>query len=227
MLKIIYAEKRRPELSFARFVRRWRYHGGLAMQDAPFWDPLAIYIQNDALRGIDGTDQAYDGVGELIYPALAELEALLASPGLASIVADGDQFFSRVDPIHLVVEQWQLRAGHPGAFKIFVFARAPEGMARADFVARWTDRMEALLHGGGDFDRLACEVNIGAAAADDHAHYDLVADASFASVADGRLGCADWLGAADGDDLFADSVVIAARSYILYDSRYDKGTAAA
>jgi hypothetical protein len=44
------------------------------------------------------------------------------------------------------------------------------------------------------------------------------------SLADARLGCADWLAAMAPDHLIANSVAIAARSYILYDSTYDKGT---
>lgn len=226
MFKIIYAEKRRPELSFTQFVRRWRRHAGLAMQDGPFWDPMTLYIQNDALRGIAGTDQAYDGVGELFYPTMAAVEASLASPGLVPIFADGDEFFARVDQIHLVVDQRHIRVGHPGAFKLFVFARAPQGTARADFVDRWTDRVETLLDGNGAFARLAQEVTIGSAMAD-HDPCDLVADASFDSVADARLGCADWLTALANDHLIAGSTIIAARSYILYETFYDKGTAPA
>lgn len=222
MFKIVYAEKRRPELSFARFVRRWRHHAGLAMQEPSFWDPMAVYIQNDAQRGIVGTDQAYDAVGELLYPSLADLQASLASPALAPIVADGDTFFSRVDQVHLVVEQRRLRAGHAGAFKLFIFARASDGLARADFVERWSERLNTLLDGVGDFARLAREVTLGRATAD-HDPYDLVADASFDSFEDARRGCADWLAAMAPGELLADHVAIAARSFILYDSRYDKG----
>lgn len=224
MFKIIYAEQRRPELSFTRFVRRWRRHAALAMEDGPFWDPMALYIQNDALRDIAGTDQRYDGVGELFYPDMADVAASLASPGLVPIVADGDEFFSRVDQIHLVVDQRHIRVGHPGAFKLFVFARAPHGTARTDFVDRWTDRVETLLDGNGAFARLAQEVTIGSATAD-HDPCDLVADASFDCLADARLACADWLTAMAPDHLIADSVAIAARSYVLYETLYDKGTA--
>ena len=52
----------------------------------------------------------------------------------------------------------------------------------------------------------------------------LTIDASFDSLADARLGCADWLAAMAPDHLIANSVAIAARAYILYDSTYDKGT---
>lgn len=222
MLKLIYAEKRRPELSFTQFVRRWRLHAGRAMQDAPFWDPMAVYLQNDAVRGIDGTDQAYDCVGELHYPAMADVEASLASPGLGPIVADGDEFFSRLDKLHLVVKQRHLRAGHPGAFKIFMFARAPQGASRADFVGRWTERLQTLLGGDGEFARLARAVTIGGATAD-HDPCDLVADASFDTVAEARQGCADWLAAMAPGELCADSVAIATRSFVLYETPYDKG----
>jgi hypothetical protein len=40
----------------------------------------------------------------------------------------------------------------------------------------------------------------------------------------GECRCADWLAAMAPDHLIANSVAIAARSYILYDSTYDKGT---
>ena len=223
MFKIIYAEKRRPELSFTQFVRRWRLHAGRAMQDGPFWDPMAVYLQNDALRGIAGTDQSYDCVGELYYPAMADVEASLASPGLGPIVADGDEFFSRLDQLHLVVEQRPLRVGPPGAVKIFVFARAPQGEPRTDFIARWTGQVETALDGSSAFARLARTVMIGGATAD-HDPCDLVADATFDSVADAALGCTDWLAAMAPGGFIADSVVIATRSFILYETPYDKGT---
>lgn len=223
MFKIIYAEKRRSELSFTQFVRRWRLHAGRAMQDGPFWDPMALYLQNDALRGIAGTDQAYDCVGELHYPTLAAVEASLASPGLGPIIADGDEFFSRQDQLHLVVDQHPLHVGPLGGIKLFVFARAPQGEPRAAFVARWTEQLETALDGHSAFARLASTVTIGAATAD-HDPCDLVADATFDSVADARLGCAAWLAAMEPDHLIADSVVIAARSFTLYETPYDKGT---
>ena len=226
MYKIVYAEKRRPELSFTQFVRRWRLHAARAMEDNPFWDPMAVYLQNDALRGIAGTDQAYDCVGELVYLGMADVEASLASPGLGPIIADGDQFFSRRDQLHLVVKQEQLRVGPPGIIKIFVFARAPQGELRANFAGRWTERLEEVLDGGCAFTRLARTVTIGSATAD-HDPCDLVADASFDSVADAWLGCAAWLAAMAPDGLITDSVVIATRSFTLYETPYDKGIPAA
>ncbi|MES2492157.1 MAG: EthD domain-containing protein [Pseudomonadota bacterium] len=219
MFKIIYAEKRRPELSFTTFVRRWRQHAGLAMQDAPFWNPMALYIQNDALRGIPGTDQAYDGVGELFYPTLLDLNASLASPGLVPIMADGDEFFSRVDQIHMVVDQRPLRTGHCAGFKVFIFARAPQGGGRADFADHCADRTETLLRGQGEFARSARQVTIGQGATQ-HDPYDLVCDATFDSTEAARLGNAEWLGALRVDGLAADGVAIAARSYVLYDAPY-------
>ena len=225
MFKIIYAEKRRPEMSPTQFVRRWRYHAGMAMLDAHFWDPMVLYVQNDALRGLDGTDEAYDCVGELFYPTQADVDASLATPGIDAILADGDEFFSRRDQILQVAEHHQLRDGRPGALRIFVFARAPQGMTRSDFTAHYTAALEARLGTGGALDRLALQVAL-AAATTDEASYAVIADASFDSVADARLGWADWQDMIAADPALADHLAIASRSYILYDSNYDKGTAA-
>ena len=226
MFKIIYAEARLPALSFVGFVRRWRLHAARAMEDSVFWDPMAVYLQNDAVLGIDGTDPYYDCVGELIYPTLAAVEASLATPGLDEILADGDGCFARTGQIHMVVEEHAVRTGNPGAFKVFVFAAAPSGTSRAAFVASWTDRVGTLLGGTGDFARLAQTVTIGSATALD-TRYDLVADATFATMVDARQGCADWFGAMRADPLIVDHVAIAARSYLMYDAQYTRGDEAA
>jgi hypothetical protein len=67
-LKLIYLARRNPKFSHERFIRRWRQHGALAMQQG-FFSTLHRYAQCDAIKppaGMAsgaGSSAAWDGIG--------------------------------------------------------------------------------------------------------------------------------------------------------------------
>ena len=66
MIKIIYIEQRRAGDSREYWARRWRMHGGFAMQFREFWDPVRIYVQNDCVAdcsALAGADPGFGGIG--------------------------------------------------------------------------------------------------------------------------------------------------------------------
>ena len=128
MIKIIYAEKRRPGLSREAFSRAWRIHAGDAMKHADFWDPILFYTQNDAIPDasvLPGVDPSYDCVGEVWYETRADCDATLAAPSLAPITEDGDHIFSRVDQISMILDYTMLVDHHHGAVRLFAFIDRP------------------------------------------------------------------------------------------------------
>ena len=87
MIKLTFCLKRLPSLSREEFQRYWRdVHGPLVRSHA---GALRIrrYVQlhtrslslNEALRASRGAPAEYDGVAELWWDSLADLEAVLAS----------------------------------------------------------------------------------------------------------------------------------------------------
>ena len=88
MIKLTFCLTRLPGMSRETFQRYWReVHGPLVRSHA---NALRIrrYVQmhsstlalNDALRGSRGAPAEYDGVAELWWDSLADLEAVLVSP---------------------------------------------------------------------------------------------------------------------------------------------------
>lgn len=227
MIKIIYAEGRKPGCSREQFVRRWRIHGGYAMQDAHFWDPMIRYIQNDCVldvSGFSGADLTYDGVGELFYPDQRACDRSLGSAKLDDIIADGDVFFARDDTIHAVVDVHELRNDRPGAFKIFLFVKRPEATDPSVCGTDWQQRLNAAISKPGSFSSLVRQVSI-AYPVEPDASFDAVIDFSFDTLADARGGYADWveqMAAEHAAPLLdpAQSVVIVTHSCLLYDTQH-------
>jgi len=213
VIKIIYAEKRRPELSPEAFSRGWRIHGGDAMKSADFWDPILFYVQNDACRtetGIAGVDPGYDGVGEVIYATLDDCNRSIAAPSLPAITADGDHIFSRVDQISMIVEHDAIVDRRAGDIKIFVFGRLGD---EGDAIAAQT---RALAAGDGAFARTVRQAGIGHALTETPL-CDGVIEFAYDSLAEAQAGHADWLAHFALDQV--QPITIAAHSYILYDKR--------
>ena len=160
-IKILYAEKRRPELSREAFSRGWRIHAGDAMKCGDFWDPILFYVQNDAPArptGIAGVDASYDCVGEVCYATHADCDASIAAPSLPGITQDGDHIFSRIDQISMIAEHRAIIDRRAGDIKLFVFARFGDAAGLHD------DRVQPGRRIGQTGQRLSQAVRIDAAA---------------------------------------------------------------
>ena len=212
-IKIIYAEKRRPELSREAFSRGWRIHAGDAMKCGDFWDPILFYVQNDAparATGIPGVDPSYDCVGEVCYATRADCDASVAAPSLPGITQDGDHIFSRVDQISMIAQHQAIVDRRPADIKLFVFARFGDG---ADAIAT---RTASLAAGNCDFARNVRQAGFAHALTETRLCDGLI-EFAYDTLDEARLGHTAWL--AGIVPLPHQSITIAAHSYILYDKR--------
>ena len=143
-MKIVYASYRKAEIGREKFVRRWRYHGALAMLMPSFFGPVVRYVQNDPVPDIERIAGAirYDAVGELHYEnAEGLMRSLTAPETVETITPDGDEFFDRSEPSNALIgafEDEMLIDGEAGAFAIFLFLTASPGSRSS------LDRWEAI-----------------------------------------------------------------------------------
>ena len=213
MIKIIYAEKRRPELSREGFARRWRIHAGDAMKCDDFWDPILFYAQNDAVPhapDIPWLDPSYDAVGEVWFSTRAECDATLSGPSLVPITEDGDHIFARVDTISMVADYTTIVDRRFGAVRLFVFIDRP------DRPAALAAAIAELASGDNVFAHHVRQVGMGLAVA--HAtHCEAVLECAYDTVAEAALGHARLIEAIPLEPLRPK--LILAHSYLLYDKR--------
>jgi hypothetical protein len=206
MIKIIYYEKSRPGDTPEYFVRRWRMHGGFAMQFREFWDPIQTYIQNDCLTdtsAFPGAKPAFGGVGELYYSDLKSCQSSLATPNMAAIIADGGQVFARdKDAVHMIAEVRSVLAGVPGRIRLFVYAARPDGVNRHAFSAALEDAVAACAAKGDGFAASACQISI-AHSVEELPGHESVIDFSYNAPADAAAGHASWLEQVANDDFLA------------------------
>lgn len=222
MIKIIYIEQRRPDDSREFWVRRWRRHGGFAMQFAEFWDPVRIYVQNDCVADCSafaGADPDFGGVGELLYDDLASCQASLATPNMPTIVADGSQVFARQKAVHLVTEARNLIGTRPASCRVFAYASRPEGMDQAEFRARLD---ESFAASASAFTLPPVHMSIAHNVEPRGAH-ESVMDFSFHAMDEAVQGHAAWVQAVERDAFLADALgrdplKVATHSCIIYDT---------
>lgn len=222
MIKIIYIEQPRPGYSREYWARRWRMHGGFAMQFREFWDPVRIYIQNDCVAdpsAFAGANPTFGGVGELYYDDLPSCQASLATPNMDAIYADGSQVFGRLEAVHLITELKQIEGHRPGRLRIFAYASRPQGMNRSDFNSRLEDSIAAC--GAGLSTKpvsLAVAHNV-----EDREMHESVIDFSFDSPEDAIEGHENWLSVADKDEFLASALAraplkVITHACIIYDT---------
>lgn len=221
MIKVTYIEQRREGDSREYWTRRWRRHGGFAMQFAEFWDPIHLYIQNDCIAdmsGFEGVDASFGGIGELFYTDMDACQSSLATPNMPTIVADGDQVFGRRRAVHLVTRTRNLMGDRPGTVRIFAYASRPGNMARQEFADRLDTAFEASL-------AELSPAPVSAATShhiEDRGEHESVLDFSYNGIEDARAGHAAWL-ASVGKDEFLDEALhgvplkVVTHSCIYYD----------
>lgn len=87
MIKLVYAIRRRADLSPDAFRKRWLEHAPLVKRFAESMRAVR-YVQshtldsnwNEALRGSRGASPAYDGITEVWWESEAALATALATP---------------------------------------------------------------------------------------------------------------------------------------------------
>jgi len=124
MLKLIYLARRKPGFSFDEFVRRWRRHGALGMEQA-MWRFAVGYVQAEPIRPvpIPGASEEYDAIAcfmvrDEMFSAMTEEDAV----GSARMAADELETFSAPIPtVSLWVNEEQIRPGALGGVTAFLF----------------------------------------------------------------------------------------------------------
>lgn len=223
MIKVIYVEQ--PRLGDTReyWARRWRMHGGFAMQYREFWDPVRIYIQNDCLAdpaAFAGADSSFGGVGELFYADIESCQASLATPNMDAILADGGQVFARQKSVHLIAEVKDITGSRPGAVRVFAYATRPDGTARADF-QRGLE--QAFADSAAAMAAPPCHMAIAHNLEDREAH-ESVLDFSFHSVNEAVSGHAAWARHVEADAVLSAALLraplkVVTHTCIIYDTR--------
>lgn len=222
MIKVTYIEQPRPDTTREYWARRWRVHGGFAMQFAEFWDPIRLYIQNDCLAdpsAFTGMDPSFGGVGELFYSDLDSCMASLGTPNMPTILADGSQVFARQRSVHLITEAKDLLGRRPAAVRIFAYATRPDGMARDAFRRELETSLAASL---AAFPEPPFHMSI-AHNLEERESHETVLDFSFHTMDEAVAGHAAWANHVDADDflsaaLLRDPLKVVTHSHILYDT---------
>jgi len=134
--KLIYLAKRNPKFNHEQFLRRWRQHGALAMQQS-FFSGLSRYAQCDAVKPPAGlkTSADYDGVGLCWFRDLKPFPPEEAE----RMRADELETFSEyVRPFVVMCEESVLKPGR-GFVKASVFIVRKPGTAPEAFARHWRE----------------------------------------------------------------------------------------
>lgn len=139
MLKMIYLAKRKPGFSFDGFVRRWRKHGALAIEQ-PLWRQTLGYVQAEPIRPqpVPGASEDYDAVACYIVRDGLFTEMTDEDTASSAIMAEDElkTFAAPIPSTALWVKEERILPGELGGITAFLFldsaATAREVAQRAD-----------------------------------------------------------------------------------------------
>lgn len=151
----VYLQRPKPGLSYREFQRLWRSHGDFAATVPAFWNTVERYVHNDPVEdaaGLPGDTARYDAVGELYYTSYPDWLAI-RDVMWQQVAPDEKRVFA--GPPQAARGTWAVVQVPTGDWKLFTFARFPEGMGAAEVsmaLARHVDETPGLPGFG---DRLA------------------------------------------------------------------------
>jgi hypothetical protein len=139
--KIVYAQARRPGISRIEFLSAWREHGGRAMVLPDYFGKVLRYVQADAFAtagSLAGEARNYDGVGEIVFQSLAELEEANASESRTAIVVPhGRELFGSPNPISVIACEEVEWFDRLASVKLYTFVQRQPALSRDAFEAGW------------------------------------------------------------------------------------------
>ena len=157
MLKLVFLCRRRPELSPAAYAERLLAgHVPLALRHHP---TMAGYVVNLVEVGPSGCP-AYDSVGELWFPSLADYEERLydsdegrelVQRDVAGFLAGADAYVT-VEHVHKDAHPRPSPGERSAGVKLVCPLRRRYGMTHDAFVAHWLGRHVPLALARGMFD---------------------------------------------------------------------------
>ena len=124
MLKLIYLARRKPGYTFDEFVRRWRKHGALAMEQT-IWRHALGYVQAEPIRPppVTGASEKFDAVAcfmirEEMFSEMTEED----TAGAMRLAEDELETFSAPIPTaSLWVSEEYIKAGELGGITAYLF----------------------------------------------------------------------------------------------------------
>lgn len=141
-IKTVYAQARKPGVGRIDFLSAWREHGGRAMVLPDYFGKVLRYVQSDALAtagNLAGEARSYDGVGEIVFPSLADLEEANASESRAEIVVPhGRELFGSPDPISVIAREEIEWFDRLASAKLYTFVQRQPALSRDAFEAEWS-----------------------------------------------------------------------------------------
>ncbi len=137
MLKLIYLARRKPGLDFDQFVRRWRQHGALGMQQ-PFWRQALCYVQAEPIlpTPIAGASEDFDAVAYFMLRD-ATFDEMTGEDNIGSALMAADEletFSAPIPSTSLWVDEETIKAGERGGITAFLFF---EDASTAATAAAW------------------------------------------------------------------------------------------
>ena len=155
-MRILSTLVRRPDLTRAAFHAH--YEGSHTPLALPLMTGLVHYVRNHIAEVLGGQEPYFDTLSEFGYEGFEAFQAnvdTMASERGASVRADeltfmdkANNHFFEVRPAEGLPAKGKAK---PGAVKVVLMAKAPQGMARRDFLAAHAASLAALLDGA-----LAC-----------------------------------------------------------------------
>ncbi len=222
MIRIVYAQSRKPNVDPVEFVRQWREHGAMALTARDYFGDVVRYVQASVIStNVTGAwpGREYDGVGEICFENADDLARSYAAESRArTIVPHGRAIFGSPNPINVVVRDIAAWADHEPPITITRFLRFAGGISqndRAASLASRPDRLKRAVRQAG-LTAVSCRC---AMALEIGAMFDAVEEIGLAAMAPDTVATLDphlsWTSPA-----VTDTVTIAAWPVVLFDRRY-------
>jgi hypothetical protein len=148
MLKLIYLARRKPGFTVDEFVRRWRKHGALGMEQA-IWRHAIGYVQAEPIRPapIEGASEEFDAVAcfmvrEEMFTHRTEEDA---ASGETMAKDELETFSGPIPNVSLWVKDEQIREGELGGITAYLFFQSATSAREVAEGARDTEGLIRLI----------------------------------------------------------------------------------
>lgn len=123
MNKLIYLAKRKPGFSFDEFIRRWRKHGALGMEQS-LWRNAIGYVQAEPIHPVPlGASGDFDAVACYMITDNAFADMTEADMGGAMLLAEDElkTFSTSIPEVSLWVNEQHIKPGDLGGTTAYLF----------------------------------------------------------------------------------------------------------
>lgn len=148
MLKLIYLARRKPGFTPDEFVRRWRKHGALGMEQ-DLWRHAIGYVQAEPIRPIpiSGASDEFDAVACFMLREAMFSERTDDDNAGAAIMAQDEleTFAAPIPTVSLWVQEEQIRPGELGGVTAYLFFENADTTRRVAEQADSSDSFNRIL----------------------------------------------------------------------------------